>query len=176
MEKEYFLREAFYIKNFLQEEEIEMLMKEISMATEDDWWYGSREYAKTHDYAIGWSDRNLVPKNEKILKNIDNKCSNLFENKYKTAGIHAIHRMYPGSSLIMHHDSGGPTADLVNAIVIYLNDDFNGGELVYPKDNYILKPEKGMLVSHPGTEDYWHGVNEVLPGNTRYSLVNYIIS
>lgn len=51
-------------------------------------------------------------------------------------------------------------------IVIYLNDDYIGGELYYPEYNYEYKPKRKDLVMHVG--DIIHGVKEVTSG-TRYA-------
>jgi hypothetical protein len=55
--------------------------------------------------------------------------------------------------------------------VIYLNDNFTGGELFISSANppIVLKPAKGMLVVFGGGDGFLHGV---LPayGNTRYTM------
>lgn len=52
--------------------------------------------------------------------------------------------------------------------IIYLNNDFDGGELFFPDFNIEIKPKPGMLLTFPGNTHYLHGVQEVL-GNTRYT-------
>lgn len=54
------------------------------------------------------------------------------------------------------------------ANIVYLNDDFDGGELFFPDFKFQIKPKPGMLVSFPGNTHYLHGVKET-KGNTRYS-------
>lgn len=54
----------------------------------------------------------------------------------------------------------------------YLNDDFEGGCLEFPKFNLVLEPEKGMVVSFPSTYEFLHGVRPVTKG-IRYTLVNW---
>lgn len=55
--------------------------------------------------------------------------------------------------------------------VIYLNDDYRGGELFISSANppIVLKPEKGMLVVFGGGDGYMHGVNPAY-GNARYTM------
>jgi len=48
--------------------------------------------------------------------------------------------------------------------VYYLTDQFDGGELVYPKLNFKFKPVANSLILHPGKEPYWHGVDEINNG------------
>jgi len=56
--------------------------------------------------------------------------------------------------------------------VIYLNDDFNGGHTYYPNLDIEVVPKAGMLVVHPGTKDFYHGVTEVLD-KTRYTIASF---
>jgi hypothetical protein len=53
---------------------------------------------------------------------------------------------------------------------IYLNDDFEGGELEFKYKPYKIKPKAGMLVSVPVTPDFTHRVSKITSGNWRHSL------
>lgn len=57
------------------------------------------------------------------------------------------------------------------SFVIFLNDDFKGGELIF--DNITIRPQKGQLVYFTGDET--HSVNSVLEGD-RYTLVSFLKS
>jgi hypothetical protein len=48
--------------------------------------------------------------------------------------------------------------------VLYLNNDFGGGEIYFPQHDIELKPEPGTLVWFPATAEYLHGVREVTSG------------
>ena len=52
--------------------------------------------------------------------------------------------------------------------IIYLNDDFDGGELFFPDFDFEIKPKPGMLAVFPGNTHYLHGVRKT-NGNTRYT-------
>lgn len=54
-------------------------------------------------------------------------------------------------------------------MVLYLNDNYDGGEIYYPKLNLQYKPKRGDLIIHPGTEEYMHGVKDISNGN-RYVI------
>jgi 2OG-Fe(II) oxygenase superfamily len=51
----------------------------------------------------------------------------------------------------------------------YLNDDFTGGELVFPNRDVIITPKPGLLVGFPSNHKFVHAVPKVLSGK-RYSL------
>ena len=51
----------------------------------------------------------------------------------------------------------------------YLNDDFTGGELVFPDRDVVIIPKPGLLVGFPSNHKFVHAVPKVLSGK-RYSL------
>jgi predicted 2-oxoglutarate/Fe(II)-dependent dioxygenase YbiX len=53
--------------------------------------------------------------------------------------------------------------------VIFLNDEFDGGELVYPKQGLTIKPVAGNMVIAPADDSTPHYVNPAT--NLRYVLV-----
>jgi predicted 2-oxoglutarate/Fe(II)-dependent dioxygenase YbiX len=57
--------------------------------------------------------------------------------------------------------------------ILFLNDDFEGGNLIFPEFNLTLKPEPGLLVCFPSNHNYLHGVEPVTRG-TRYSIVSWM--
>ena len=55
-------------------------------------------------------------------------------------------------------------------MVFYLNDDFEGGDFIFPDLKIRVRPEPGMLVCFPSNHHYKHGVDPVTRGK-RYSIV-----
>jgi len=53
--------------------------------------------------------------------------------------------------------------------LVYLNDDFTGGELVFPALDVLITPQPGLLVSFPSNHKFVHAVPKVRSGK-RYSL------
>jgi 2OG-Fe(II) oxygenase superfamily len=53
--------------------------------------------------------------------------------------------------------------------IAYLNDDFTGGELVFPALDAVIRPKPGLLVGFPSNHKFLHAVPKVLSGK-RYSL------
>ena len=59
--------------------------------------------------------------------------------------------------------------------MVYLNDDFDGGETVFPIFGDEVKPRKGRLVVFPPTWTYLHKGNPPLqPGYAKYFLMTYL--
>src|SRR5215475_9137451 len=55
------------------------------------------------------------------------------------------------------------------AAIYYLNDDFEGGELVFPAQKLYIKPRRGLLVSFPCDQNFIHEVLPVQAGR-RYTV------
>lgn len=70
--------------------------------------------------------------------------------------------------------AGNPNAFEINKYVgiLYLNDDYEGGELYFPHHDIIIKPEAGMFITFPGGVENIHGVTEITKG-TRYTMVSF---
>jgi hypothetical protein len=58
------------------------------------------------------------------------------------------------------------------SILIYLNNEYEGGELVFPNQHIALHPKAGMLVAFPSDHHFEHGVKPVTSGK-RYVLVTW---
>lgn len=56
--------------------------------------------------------------------------------------------------------------------LIYLNDDYSGGELYFPNHNLKIKPETGMLISFPGN---WFNRHAILPASSLRLAINMFL-
>jgi hypothetical protein len=69
------------------------------------------------------------------------------------------------------HADHGPTYVSTVSIVIYLNDDYEGGEIYFPRlDNLKIKPKAGDIVVFPSIFIYEHASEEMING-TKYAVV-----
>jgi len=60
-------------------------------------------------------------------------------------------------------------------LMVYLNDDFGGGETVFPHYGDSIKPKKGNILMFPPMWMYLHRGNPVLaPGYAKYFLMTYL--
>lgn len=76
-----------------------------------------------------------------------------------------IARFTPGKGMHEHFDSSRPN-DI--ATLIYLNDNYFGGEIYFPEHGIGFKPQPGDLLCFPDNPSFIHGVNPVI-GATRYT-------
>lgn len=79
--------------------------------------------------------------------------------KYEGAGTH-----------FKIHADHGPTYVTTVSIVVYLNDDYVGGELWFPRFDLTFKPQAGDIAVFPSTYIYEHASQDMIEG-TKYSVV-----
>jgi 2-oxoglutarate-Fe(II)-dependent oxygenase superfamily protein len=60
--------------------------------------------------------------------------------------------------------------------IAYLNDDFTGGELVFPDLDIVIAPRPGLLVGFPSNHEFVHAVPKVLSGNRYFLPVSFTLN
>lgn len=134
-----------------------------------------------------WYNNKLTKKIQPLLS-VYAKIKDLVYPEYEILPDLSITRLETGQSMYVHADSPGEDSqDIIYSddpygtchvvkygTVVYLNDDYSGGEIYYPKRNISYKPKAGDLIIHSAFDEYSHGVKEVLSG-TRYVYANFMI-
>ena len=76
----------------------------------------------------------------------------------------------PGTHFKVHADHG-PTYVCTISVVVYLNDDYEGGDIWFPRmNNLSIKPKAGDIVVFPSTYIYEHASQDMISG-VKYSVV-----
>lgn len=76
----------------------------------------------------------------------------------------------PGTHFKIHADHG-PTYVCTISVVVYLNDDYEGGEIHFPRfDKLTIKPKAGDIVVFPSTFIYEHASQDMISG-VKYAVV-----
>jgi Rps23 Pro-64 3,4-dihydroxylase Tpa1-like proline 4-hydroxylase len=114
----------------------------------------------------------LYNSDEPVLFNFVKKYSNKFigdKNLYVTEYLVALYE--EGAFMKVHVDVADDRE--VVSTVMYLNDDYTGGELSFPEvsGGYFYTPEKYELVYFP--TPYQHGVNPVKSGKRYIITISY---
>jgi hypothetical protein len=104
---------------------------------------------------------------KEMLKIWSEKTGNSFPSAWVTKN-YTIRRYKTGGSMGTHVDKNteNPDNSMDWTALIYLNDDYGGGELVFDDLNITLKPSAGSIVFFPCLEK--HSVNEVISGTKTY--------
>lgn len=99
----------------------------------------------------------------------------------KKQGLQNVNLVHEGYNMLKysggqeykaHFDGGSDTGRCVSAI-LYLNSDFEGGEVEFVNFNIKIKPEPGMLLIFPSNYAYTHIAHPVTSG-TKYAIVTWI--
>jgi hypothetical protein len=184
----------FLIKNFLKNEEIEEFLNQARNSSEDDWSFhymeGVRELAKLkfgrddidnlvkeglYEITHNWNDKNIAIKNKELAKKIDSRAQDIFNFKddLNFNGCGTIQRQYEGVPLKSHVDNHTDNS-LEYAAVIYLNNDYNAGEVYFVDHGIKLKPDPGDALIFPAIDGWEHGVDSPGPGPHRYVIPTFI--
>jgi predicted 2-oxoglutarate/Fe(II)-dependent dioxygenase YbiX len=122
--------------------------------------------------------------NNPVLQNIHNQ----FYILLLATSISYAHR-YGVNSLLFHedysllkykegqeykaHSDDGVGLNRVISSILYLNDDYEGGEIEFVHMGVKIKPQAGMLMLFPSSFPYAHIAHPVTKG-TKYALVTWI--
>lgn len=174
--------DIYVCENFLSEKELSILDREISRANTLNLWANPEGNTTEVDT---WNGRTFFPEVPDVIHQIYNKIVDFYGQNIRDTkdmdlssvftGLGPINRTKVGECLPAHDDLGPPelNAPVEYGVVLYLNEDFVGGELYYSEKNLELPPKRGMLVIHPSTKEYTHGVREVTEG-VRYGLTMFL--
>ena len=175
-------RNIIVVKDFLGFDEVDKIRVAL---TEDDWQPASPTSYIDPDPIADFIEL------ESMIAAIESLASYEFGaniQRYDDTG--RFNRWKIGDSLDRHFDSGvaakdgsidisqflgsgivAPPPVILYSSIIYLNNDYRGGELWFPKQDYKTKPEPGTLILFPATCMYPHEVAEITDGyKYTYSL------
>lgn len=167
---------------------IENLEKEISLGIPGIAWSGAQVNDKANVEHVRncvdlkYKKENLgtyLPYNKVLAECHDiveaglDKCLNHYESlwhlkmQYKEAFNFV--KYLPGKYFKIHGDHG-PYYTCTISAVVYLNDDYDGGEIEFIRQGLVVKPKVGDIVMFPSNFVYEHASLEVTSG-TKYSVV-----
>lgn len=156
------------IPNFLSEEEINYLMD--SLVEKDMITFVSQKDA--NDEPTNWMNiyRMIVDKFQLIERIKDQVAKSYeFDRLVSRDKWLSVVRWDKGTKLQLHVDDLGYETDNHIATLVYLNDDYEGGEVAFATHDLAVKPKTGDLLIFPGNMHYAHEVTEILSG-TRYTV------
>ena len=165
-------------EDFLTSEEILAILDPVC-ALEDDEWYEEDlpEYDRHH--AGRTYEISRLPGGYGLAASINIKVAELLKNVDSIVQVGSVVR---GTDKItpsgMHRDNEdgqyeeqNRNATVKYGVLMYLNEDFDGGETCYPELGIEYKPKPGVLLIHDAGN--MHGVNSISNG-TRYSMTSFV--
>ena len=147
------------LEGFLSEEYCRVLIE--YMETSGKKWRGNRPEITEHYFSAN-----------ELLNSVYDKIESIFnQEKYYLRRSNAVHRALNGNGLDLHSDTEG-NQSIKFSTILYLNDNFNGGYLVYPEKKLAVKPKPGKLVIHSGNIS--HFVSSFDTDAARYYMTSFI--
>lgn len=158
----------YEVKNFITDEEVNQLFSFIDLNGDDGWLY--HHIGNVLSIMKTEQDKNI---SKKLFKKIEDRANLYFSGQTECIGFQHIRRLKEGEFLPLHEDADYDSEKdkIIFGIVIYLNDDFEGGELYYADLNLKIKPIKNSLFIHKA--EYKHEVLPIIKGN-RYCITTFI--
>jgi len=174
------------LENFLTEEELTLLNDFIR--NNETWDVTQTHYNEdgTVIYDSGYWDGRVAtyptinstsPETVDTIRSIVKRLKVEIDNFFSvdaTATSPALVRWLPGNLQMPHADKElheGENAGKPNdfpwydiATIIYLNDDYEGGELYFPNQGIQFKPKRGAAYFFPGDMNYIHGITPIESG------------
>jgi hypothetical protein len=152
------------IDNFITEEDAKILIAEQLKPSEIN------PYPEYYKERYGGT---AFPYNKNVM-DILKKYSFLSNEKHKELNgfINPIYTFkafgscwLPGTKGGLHIDAQGPEPWIEFSTIIYLNDEFDGGDIYFPNQGFAYKPKKYSAVFFPSAgSEYIHGVTTVKSG------------
>ena len=167
--------EIWVYRNFLSKEEASSLY-EVCKSLKEDAWHGEGGSENTINFYNGRVTE-VIPE----LRFVRERIASIVQG-YNVTPSETFVRMFEKDTMHEHEDScgeegtndrddNGTCAITKYGCVVYINDDFEGGELYYPDLNLSYTPSAGDLVIHGSR--ITHGVAEVKSG-IRYVYPSFL--
>ncbi len=166
--------------NFLEKEDIDYLYSYVERYKDDENFRGGND---KRDFHVKKEDSHAFDLLKKYEKKIYNEVVEHFVKKLgvkvKEEPQNSLHfvKWPEGMKSGLHADCERPDGTpafhagyyrLNISALIYLNDNYEGGEIIFPSYNFYLKPSPGDLVIFPSR--YRHFITEVKGTNNRYTM------
>lgn len=162
-------KDIYEIENFVTEDQIRRALDFINSLKEEDWWI-ENEHADKNSF---WYGKQYHGVQADVFEEIFKSVENLFESTYYISGM-SVQRVGKQPKMQEHRDYW--IYDNPNyvryGIVIYYNDNYEGGEITYPELGIAHKPKAGSLVMHGG--NILHGPSEVTSEDYRYFSTTFV--
>jgi hypothetical protein len=162
------------ITDFITEEERSTFINFIDTLTEDDWFDIQPSSDWNHRVFSSNKIRQKNPNLLNLMVNIRDRASSIIkelsgvEKKLYSNGL-AIVRWEEGSFQPPHADQPGGYEYREFGSVLYLNDNYEGGNIYFPQYGIDLKPSAGTYAFFPGDIKHLHGVSKIKK-NVRYTF------
>lgn len=182
MDKVYLDNNIFYIDNFISKNDLDIFLYDIE---------NNSEINDFDHHAHLTVNINKNAKSQEIWKLYIEKIKNIFDNndeyvyekinnlsfiKYRKVNIGGLsdkYAMEPHSDDYTKEENIESDFFVSKGFVIFLTDDYHGGEIFYVNKGIEFKPKAGLLLCHTGSSEDLHGVKK-FSGNDRIIYSGFV--
>ena len=165
----------FYVKGFLSAKELDIAKVLVDPLPETSW-------SLVNDgLPDSWQNKFYDHNNNELNGLIRQKIAKITESfpGLQVIGYNRFLRQASGQNMDAHVDerndvNNGSTREY--AAVIYVNDDYEGGEIRYVNFDISVKPEAGSILIFKTGPEYLHEVLQVRGTKPRYCLPGFFFS
>lgn len=172
--------QIFFIKNYLDNDMLDEVKKFYNSLSEKDW----SKY--NNEFSYEWQNKFYKMKDADLVDRLQKKAQKIIDLDERNLSVNAFSqllRQYHGTKMTPHVDmhhitEKGETIYARYSLVLYLNDDYSGGNIEFNririggKPLSIKPPENSLLIFPGAEEEYLHRVDQVTSGN-RYCLPGF---
>jgi hypothetical protein len=155
-------KNVYVVDNFLSNEEHQVLSNFVNNPDQVSWIKEPWTTERTREDSIPEDTLKLL---KKIFETARSKCMNYYDIEVSDAFLsqYLLTKWSSGSKMQPHVDTDAQKHQHI-VCMYYINDDYEGGEIIFPDYNLSIKPKSNSLIMFPGNENYIHGVLEVSRG------------
>ena len=163
---------VYEIEDFITVEEQQEVLAYAKSLEESSWWSTDKKVSEFFNGKI-----HLGQKPE-VFAQIDQKVKNLFSKVYLINPL-SLNRHLKTNFMMPHTDYDPENKNIDHSVrvkygvVLYYNDDYEGGAINYPKLGIVHKPKARSLLIHSGK--HLHGTTKVIGNLPRYCSTTFFI-
>ena len=150
--------------------EVAKIICDYSKKTDSSFFkYEHIDYFKIQTFQeISKNDVNVISLLQNVAKKAYNQILEDYEGPFQDFLERKTHisKFDIDADMPAHFDTSRPN-DI--ATLIYLNDNYGGGEIYFPDHDIEIKPKTGDMIAFPDNPSFMHGVKKIT-GSNRYAL------
>ena len=147
----------YIAENFLSQEEVALVLAHCATLTEEDW--DKRGEDSPNVNGLGLSSAIL----ERLYSLFD-------PAEYVVRNSNRIQRREPGEHDVVHYAHLREDERCLASCLIIVNDDYEGGELDFVNQEFVVKPKSGSIIYFSPTEDHGYNIRTINEGTFRYAI------